>query len=250
MTLTPSSTVLRRLSLVSLLLVPTTILYLRWTSLDTTVATTAGVAWLAVLLALSTGHAASTQRRIGDLRAELAEAYRDPVTGLAVRAVAERHLTAAAGTDLTVALVDVDDLHGINEAHTHHGGDRVLAAVAARLTAATAAGDIVARLGGDEFVLITPRPADVLAHALAAAVRQPVTLGAATLPLHVSVGICRVRGGDPHRALGCADLAMYTAKRRRSGIEHYDPARDGTPAQRGSRPPLRPRDQRPDIDPR
>jgi hypothetical protein len=37
---------------------------------------------------------------------------------------------------------------------------------------------------------------------------------------------------------------MYTAKRRGSGIEHYDPARDGVPQPPGVRPALRPRDRR------
>jgi len=37
---------------------------------------------------------------------------------------------------------------------------------------------------------------------------------------------------------------MFTAKRRRSGIEHYDPSRDGVPQPRGVRPAIRPRDRR------
>jgi GGDEF domain-containing protein len=61
--------------------------------------------------------------------------------------------------------------------------------------------------------------------------------------VQLSIGICHLGGGDAHTALGRADLAMYTAKRRRSGIEHYDPARDGVPQPRGVRPAVRHRDR-------
>jgi hypothetical protein len=37
---------------------------------------------------------------------------------------------------------------------------------------------------------------------------------------------------------------MFTAKRRGSGIEHYDPGRDGIPCSDKVRPALRRRDQR------
>jgi diguanylate cyclase (GGDEF)-like protein len=204
-----------------------------------------GVAGLAAALIWSDQQTLRARRRTGELAAELAQAYIDPVTGLAVRTIAERRIAAAAGTELTVALLDVDDLHGINDAHTHHGGDSFLAALADRLTETAAAGDLVARLGGDEFVIVTGRDPEAVERALTVATRHPVTVGATTVPMHVSIGICQVTGGDPHTALGCADLAMYTAKRRRTGIEHYDPARDGVPLSPGVRPPVRHRNRHP-----
>jgi diguanylate cyclase (GGDEF)-like protein len=214
---------------------------------------TAGAAVLAALLATSHHRLARAARRVHHLQTEVARlhtevaaAHIDPVTGLASRAVAEQHLRDAAGTDVTVALIDVDDMHGINAAHHHDGGDRYLAAVAERLTHAAEPGDLVARLGGDEFAIITGRDPHTLACALAAATAAPVAIHDTTLPMNVSVGICRVPGGDPHAALGRADRAMFTAKRRRSGIAHYDPARDGVPLPAGVRPRVRHRDRRPD----
>ena len=165
------------------------------------------------------------------------------MTGLAVRRTAEQHLADAAGTDVTVAVVDVDGMHDINTAHTHDGGDRYLAALAGRLVRAAAPGDLVARLGGDEFVVVTSRDPVELADALTAALVRPVTVGTTTCPLRVSVGVCRTRGGDPHTALGRADRAMYAAKRSGGGIAHHDPARDGEPLAAGVRPAARPRDR-------
>ncbi|WP_233606377.1 GGDEF domain-containing protein [Micromonospora sp. Llam0] len=198
---------------------------------------------LAAQLALFNERAVRAERRAEELEGELEVARTDPVTGLAVRRVAEQHLRDTAGSDVTVALIDVDDLHAINDAIGHDGGDVFLAAVAERLVHAAEPGDLVARLGGDEFVLITGRDPHELARGLSAAITQPVTIGSATLPMHVSIGICRVAGGDPRIAFGCSDLAMFTAKWQGSVIEHYDPVRDGVPLSHGVRPSVRHRDR-------
>ncbi|MEU1811065.1 GGDEF domain-containing protein [Micromonospora aurantiaca (nom. illeg.)] len=205
-----------------------------------------GIAWLALLIAMADDRTtrARAERdtatgRIADLEAALAEANTDPVTGLPVRRLAEQHLAAATGMQLTVAVIDVDGMHEINNSHDHQVGDAYLAGVADRLLAVATHGDIAARLGGDEFVLITTRDPQHLAHVLAAAVREPVTINDTPFPLQLSIGICRTFGGDVHGGLGRADRAMYTAKRRRSGIEHYDPEHDGTPQQPGVRPAVR-----------
>ncbi|MET7396314.1 GGDEF domain-containing protein [Dactylosporangium sp. NPDC005572] len=204
----------------------------------------AGLALQTILLARSSDRAARAEQRIAELEADLAVANVDPVTGLAVRRVAEQHIFDAAGTDVTVALIDVDGMHDINTVHTHDGGDRYLAQLADRLVRAAESGDLVARLGGDEFVVVTERDPQVLAWSLTAAVAPPVTIGTVSLPMRVSIGVCRTLGGDPHTAFGRADRAMYTAKGLGSGIEHYDPVRDGKPLSHDVRPLVRQRDRR------
>jgi diguanylate cyclase (GGDEF)-like protein len=210
-----------------------------------------GIGWLAVLLAVADDRATGIRAerdtataRIGDLETELADANTDPVTGLPVRRLAERHIADALGVELTVAVVDVDDMHGINNGHDHQFGDDYLAGLAERLRQLAADGDMLARLGGDELVVITTRTPVALAHALTTAMREPITINGTDVPVRLSVGVCRLFGGDAHLGLGRADLAMFTAKRRRSGIEHYDPARDGVPQPHGVRPAVRPRDRR------
>lgn len=202
-----------------------------------------GIALQAIVLALYNDRAVRATRRIAELESDLAVAHLDPVTGLAVRGVAERYLGDVAGMDVTVALIDVDGMHDVNTAHTHAGGDLYLAALAERLVRVAEPGDLVARLGGDEFVVVTPRDLHVLAWSLAAAVAPPVVIDSVVQPMRVSIGLCRGPGGDPHVAFGRADRAMYTAKRRGGGIEVYDPGRDGQPLPRGVRPAVRHRDR-------
>lgn len=181
-----------------------------------------------------------------DLRQRLDVALSDPVTGLAVRRVAEDAITAAGpNAVLTVALADVDRLHDINHGPGGYAtGDQYLTETGHRLRQAATGGDLVARLGGDEFVLITRRMPRDVAIALTAAFAEPVAVGAGVLPLQVSVGISCFFAGDPHQLLGRADLAMLTAKQRRTRIEIYDPGRDGQPSPPGVRPEHRPRSGR------
>ena len=173
-----------------------------------------GIAWLAILRAMAgdriirvRAERDTANQRIADLQTELAEANTDPVTGLPVRRLAERHLAAAVGVELSVAVADVDDMHGINNGHDHQFGDAYLAAIADRLDGLAEDGDLVARLGGDEFVIITTRSPLALAHALTAAARQPVTIYGIEMPVQLSVGIYHMDGGDAHTGLGRADLA-------------------------------------------
>jgi diguanylate cyclase (GGDEF)-like protein len=207
-----------------------------WPAVAAAVWGTAAVA-LSALLLLVAKRATRAERRVSELRADLADANVDPVTGLAVRRLAERHIADTEGTDLTFAVIDVDDMHGINDAYSHDGGDYLLTQVAERLTEAAEPGDFVARLGGDEFIIITPRDPSVLARRLSSTVRQPVVIGGTTLPMRLSIGICRTSGGPTSLALSYADLAMFGAKRHGSGIEYYDPVRHGVPgpAARGRR---------------
>ncbi|GAA2714154.1 GGDEF domain-containing protein [Actinoplanes palleronii] len=172
-----------------------------------------------VLAALLPAHAAVVGAWFVRVRAELAEARRDPVTELFVRRVAERHLDRVRGP-VTVALLDADDLRGVNTRFGHAGGDALLAALGQRLCAAAVAGDVVARLGGDEFVLISHRPVVAVHRGLLAALAAPVTLFGCVVPMKVSVGICRSAGGDHRRALARADRLMYVAKRHGGGIVH------------------------------
>jgi diguanylate cyclase (GGDEF)-like protein len=183
---------------------------------------------------------------IRDLRGQLDRALTDPVTGLPVRRVAEDAITSTNKTvPLTVALADVDRLHDINRGPGGHAaGDLYLAEVARRLRQAAHDGDTVARLGGDEFVLISPRDPAQVADSLTAAFAPADAVAGIDRPIEVSVGICHLPGGDPHHLLSCASLAMITAKNRRTGIELYDPTRDGLPLPVGVRPAVRRRDQR------
>jgi diguanylate cyclase (GGDEF)-like protein len=181
------------------------------------------------------------------LRAELAEANTDYLTGLPMRRSIYRHLDGAPpDTELTVVFVDADGLKAINDRLGHGAGDEFLVAIAGRLSAVCVPGDVLVRLGGDEFAFATTQTAGVIDAALTSALHAPVVIAGHLMPLLVSVGIVRSVGGDAHTALGCAEAAMRTAKRQRSFVEHYRADRDGIPFRHGVRPTIRLRDQQPE----
>ncbi len=214
-----------------------------------TVLVTARVGLLPLLAACGSGlsqgiaylsaDARHRRRYRSELRASLAEARRDPLTGLPNRAVIDERLTAAtrAGAAVTVALADVDGLHEVNNRFGHPAGDRYLRAVAARLASAVPAGGCLVREGGDEFTMVVPDVAPgALAAALDAAGPVPVRVGDRWLRPRVSVGVAASGGGDAWYARACADAAMYTAKGTGGGRTLvYRADRDGRPRPDGSR---------------
>ncbi len=85
----------------------------------------------------------------------------DFVTGLQPRSVLEallRTTPAPPAEQLAVLGVDLVGLKQINETEGFLAGDRLLAAAAATLTAATPAAAVRARLGGDELVAVFTGP--------------------------------------------------------------------------------------------
>jgi len=64
----------------------------------------------------------------------------------------------AAGTPLSLALLDLDHFKRINDAFGHAGGDAALRHVGNAITAGLRTGESLTRLGGEEFVLLIPRP--------------------------------------------------------------------------------------------
>ena len=82
----------------------------------------------------------------------------DPLTGLGNRAALSRIL--GDGAPAALALVDVDDLHGLNALHGHPVGDACLAELGQRLLAALLPGETAVRLGGDEFAVLRSADTD------------------------------------------------------------------------------------------
>jgi diguanylate cyclase (GGDEF)-like protein len=128
----------------------------------------------------------------------------------------EAAAASASGRALGLVVIDLDHFKAINDAHGHAEGDRILQAVAGRLTSAVRATDIAARLGGEEFVLILPGAGP--AHALETAERAraaiaEVSVGGRTLTATAGVATCPENSRHAGRLLELADAAMYSAKR-------------------------------------
>ncbi|MEE1927348.1 bifunctional diguanylate cyclase/phosphodiesterase [Streptomyces sp. TRM 70351] len=175
---------------------------------------------------------------ISSARAE--EQLRDPLTGLPNRLwlmertwtaldTAERH-----GTRAALVLIDLDRFRSVNDTLGHLAGDRLLLQTADRLRAALPRGAEAARLGGDEFAVLLPdavstTSAQRVARALVTALSSPLDLEGLTLVLEASAGVAVYpdHAREAEGLLRRADVAMYEAKRDRSGVEVYDAARDG-----------------------
>jgi len=128
----------------------------------------------------------------------------DMLTGLAnartVVRVMELELARAArqGAEVSVAMFDIDDLTGFNDANGRAAGDDVLREVAAVVGESVRAVDTVGRWGGDEFMVVAPgakgttvaqRIVDaVAARAVAADRRFSVSAGLARFPMDGSTG--------------------------------------------------------------
>jgi diguanylate cyclase (GGDEF)-like protein len=162
------------------------------------------------------------------------QAHHDELTGLPNRKLLIRQtsdaLTQAARSDTRTGflLLDLDRFKEVNDTLGHPVGDRLLRIVAHRLTHSVRPGDLVARLGGDEFAVLLPSVREAstareVAARLRAAVAEPIRLEGMSFEIEASVGIALY----PDDAAGFellmqhADVAMYLAKERRSGVERY-----------------------------
>ncbi len=160
----------------------------------------------------------------------------DPLTGLPNRLLLHNRLGQAlrSHVGLALLLMDLDRFKEVNDTLGHQVGDVLLQHVATRLRGALRDTDTVARLGGDEFAVLLPATdaagALQVARALLAALEAPIEIEGHHLGVEGSVGVALALagGGDPPAAtlLRQADVAMYEAKRRRSGYAFYDPAAD------------------------
>jgi diguanylate cyclase (GGDEF)-like protein len=75
---------------------------------------------------------------------------------------------------LSLLVLDVDNIHELNEQHGHKSGDRLLQTVAGVLTDHARSSDLVCRHGGGEFVLVLPQLSAVRALELAERIRRAI----------------------------------------------------------------------------
>lgn len=174
----------------------------------------------------------------------------DPVTRLPNRALFFERLTAAleaesyehGGTGrIGVCYLDLDGFKAVNDTLGHRVGDRLLAAVAERLTRcaeeaahARSGAPLVARLGGDEFALLvedstgTDQLAD-LAESVLTALQAPFELCDRRLSVTASVGVVErhTAGTTPTALMQAADTTLYWAKADgRARWTLFDPERN------------------------
>ncbi len=132
----------------------------------------------------------------------------------------DRALRAAqsGGERLSVIAFDVDHFKRINDLHGHHGGDRVLCAIAELIGRLLPVGARVGRMGGEEFLVVLPGTPAARAHEVAEAFRSAVSGAeyegfADGERATISLGVAEAsRDDDVETLLRRADSAMYRAK--------------------------------------
>ncbi|MFB7372685.1 putative bifunctional diguanylate cyclase/phosphodiesterase [Streptomyces sp. NPDC056222] len=172
-------------------------------------------------------------------RARAEEQLRDPLTGLPnrqwllERAWAALEEAEGEGARSALVLIDLDRFRSVNDTLGHLAGDRLLLQIAERLKLALPRGAEAARLGGDEFAVLLPiadstTSAQRVARHLVAELSSPLDLDGLTLVLEASAGVAVFpdHALDAEGLLRRADVAMYQAKRDRTGVEVYESKRD------------------------
>jgi len=153
------------------------------------------------------------------------QATHDELTKLPNRALMLERLERALaprGTDVnasnvSVALVDLDDFKAFNDRLGHPVGDGLLIGLGKILASCVGPFDTVARLGGDEFAMILPGAqqdkAIATVNAVITALETPMIVDGYELLVGASIGLAHGHAGeDPSELLRRADVALYAAK--------------------------------------
>ena len=192
--------------------------------------------WFELNLATVFGHDGSVVEYVGNAR-DITERHMDSAR-LQLLAMTDelteignrRQFMAAAATEfararrygheLSVLLIDVDDLKGVNDTFGHTAGDSTLRLIAQMCESVGRSADSAGRLGGDEFGILVPHGSAAEAFEVGERLRRRVEQesGNGQLPEGVSVtasvGVSAVQPDDADSTamIKRADHALYRAK--------------------------------------
>lgn len=162
-------------------------------------------------------------------------AHLDSLTGLPNRRLLQdrlNHALALARREegrVCLAYMDLDNFKYINDTRGHDFGDKLLQAVAGRLSAIMRESDTLARLGGDEFVVVLmsvkgQESFTTAAQRLISVFHSPFDIEGRQVYTSASIGMAIFpdNGNDGEQLLKCADTAMYRVKQEgRSGFRFF-----------------------------
>ena len=166
------------------------------------------------------------------------QATTDGLTGLANHKrfyeILERELWRSRryGGQISLIMVDVDNLKKINDAYGHRAGDKVIRQISRKIKECIRQIDTAARYGGDEFAIILPNTsladATVVAERMVEAVsNSPVTWKKEQIRLSISIGVDQDDADtNPEDITSRSDEALYTAKQAgKNTVRIFEPAR-------------------------
>jgi diguanylate cyclase (GGDEF)-like protein len=173
-------------------------------------------------LAFYARRSAATIQHLDDI------ARHDSLTGLANRVELQEklqeRLEAATGGPFALLTMDLDRFKEINDTFGHQIGDLLLKQIGPRIASVLGAADLVVRLGGDEYAVLLKdadsEAASNVARRLIADFERTFVVDGHRLDVAASIGVAMWPddGDDGSTLLRSADVAMYVAKRDRSGF--------------------------------
>jgi diguanylate cyclase (GGDEF)-like protein len=199
------------------------------TELCVAVVVTLGIAITPVVIVFALPFVTLLQRSV--LHSHLVNASRvDFKTGLLNAETWRRESSAElaraqrSGSEVALALIDIDHFKEVNDSYGHLVGDEVLRTLGRSLQLLVREYDLVGRFGGEEFALLLPQTGAVSAHRIAERIRahiaelsiEPASApGADPISVTVSIGVAVLGRGDEQvtELLAAADAALYRAKR-------------------------------------
>ena len=122
------------------------------------------------------------------------------------------------GEQISLIMVDVDNLKHINDKYGHRAGDKAIKEVSRRIQESIRQIDTAARYGGDEFAIILPNTsltdAAVVAERMVSVVSgSHIEWRKDTIPISISVGLGQYDAEDsPDDIASRSDKALYAAK--------------------------------------
>lgn len=158
-------------------------------------------------------------------------ARHDVLTGLPNRSLLMERLekviisATTNNTFFSLLFIDINGFKAVNDTHGHETGDKLLCAIAKRLSASVRHYDTVGRLGGDEFLIIldnlrSSHETVRIKNKVLTEFKDVFKLGDVLLNISPSIGIANYpeHGQTDHELIKYADQAMY--KNKQQGLDN------------------------------